>query len=132
MMDDNLLLENAQRMHEESRMFEERLQVIEQQIVELQDFQKGLEHFNDSAAGDIMASIGKGVYVKGIANKSDFFVDIGAGIIVKKRLPEVSGIIEEQITRLEAMRGEANERLGDLQESFGEILNEINERKKDQ
>jgi prefoldin alpha subunit len=121
---DQSLLEKAQLLHKESEALEERKSFVEQHFSELTTFNEQLDSMA-SAKGEILASLGRGVFVKADIKTKDFFVDIGSGVVVKKHLGDVQAIIKEQIEGLEKLRGETNKRLAELQEEFKAIVDTI-------
>lgn len=116
------ILEKAQEMYRESEALEERKNFVEQQISELRNFNDELEKIN--ARGEILASLGRGVFVRADM-KEDFFVDIGSGVVVKKQLNEVRRIIEDQLGSLGKLGEETTKRLEELQKEFEIIINKI-------
>lgn len=118
------LLEKARLLHQESEALEERKSFVEQQIEELTVFTRDLATLND-APSEMLASLGKGVFVKGMMQGGEFFVDVGAGVIVKKSLPEVRDIIQGQLEGLEQIRKTTHVRLEELQGEFEEILKNL-------
>ncbi len=123
------ILERANEMHAEAEALEERIGFIEQQIVELKDFQGGLERIEETKSKEMLAGIGKGVFIKSTFEKKELFVDVGAGVIVRKDLGSVMKVIGEQIERLETLREDAQERLIELKETFDSLIERIGSEK---
>ena len=123
------ILERANEMHTEAEALEERIGFIEQQIIELRDFEGGLGRLEETKNKEMIAGIGKGVFLKSTFEKKELFVDVGAGVIVKKDLGSVMKVIGEQIERLEALRDDARERLGELKETFDALIEQISAEK---
>ena len=123
------ILERANEMHTEAEALEERIGFIEQQIIELRDFEGGLGRLEETKNKEMLAGIGKGVFLKSTFEKKELFVDVGAGVIVKKDLGSVMKVIGEQIERLEALRDDARERLGELKETFDALIEQISAEK---
>ena len=123
------ILERANEMHTEAEALEERIGFIEQQIIELRDFEGGLGRLEETKNKEMPAGIGKGIFNKSTFEKKELFVDVGAGVIVKKDLGSVMKVIGEQIERLEALRDDARERLGELKETFDALIEQISAEK---
>src|SRR3989344_8270208 len=123
------ILERANEMHTEAEALEERIGFIEQQIIELRDFEGGLGRLEETKNKEMLAGIGKGVFLKSTFEKKELFVDVGAGVIVKKDLGSVMKVIGEQIERLEALRDDARARLGELKETFDALIEQISAEK---
>ena len=119
------LLERAQAMHGEAQALEERINFLQQQIVELVDFEKGLHALENNEHKEIFASLGKGVFVPAKIESKEMLVEVGSGVIVKKNAGQVLEVIKEQIDRLENLRSDAQENLSSLQEEFAVLFEQI-------
>ena len=112
-----------------ARELEENLQLIEMQIEELGAFNKSLKFIAESKDKEMLSSIGKRVYIKtAIEDKKRLFIDVGAGVVVKKTPEETIEIVKEQILRLQEARLQISSQLeiyrGKLQEFIEEIKRE--------
>ena len=112
-----------------ARELEENLQLIEMQIEELTAFNNSLEFLMKSKDKEMLSSIGKMVYIKtAIEDKKRLFIDVGAGVVVKKTPEETIEIVKEQILRLQEARVQISSQLeiyrGKLQEFIEEIRRE--------
>ena len=112
-----------------ARELEENLQLIEMQIEELTAFNNSLEFLMKSKDKEMLSSIGKMVYIKtAIEDKKRLFIDVGAGVVVKKTPEETIEIVKEQILRLQEARVQISSQLeiyrGILQEFIEEIRRE--------
>jgi len=75
----------------------ERLEYISHQLSELEGFSKNMEFMKDAKSKEMFASLGRGIYAKSSLEDNNLFVNVGAGIIVKKTPEETLKIIEQQI-----------------------------------
>lgn len=89
----------------EARRLEENLQLVDNQILELEEFRKSFEFLIKSKNNEILASLGRGVFIKSeIKDKEKLFVEVGAGVVVMKTPEETLEIVKEQISRLQEAR----------------------------
>ena len=88
------LLQKAVMMQQESQETERKLELIEEQLRELDEFSKGLELFEKSKEKEMLASFGKGVYVKSEIKDEKLFVNVGVGVVVRKSAAETKEIIQ--------------------------------------
>jgi prefoldin alpha subunit len=79
---------------------ESQLQIINRQIVELDEFMIAIKSFIVSQDKEMLASFGKGVFVKTDVKDKKLFVDAGAGVLVRKTPEETLLVVEEQIIKL--------------------------------
>lgn len=109
-----------------ARELEENLQLIEMQIGELGDFNRSLEFIIKSKDKEMLSSIGKRVYIKtAIEDKKKLFIDVGAGVVVKKTPEETIKIVKEQILRLQEARVQVSSQLEMHREQLQEFIEEI-------
>ena len=89
----------------QARQFEDNLQLIDNQIHELEEFTKNLDFIVKSKEREMLSSLGRRVYMKTkIEDKNKLFVDIGAGVVLRKTPEEAKDIVNEQISRLQDFR----------------------------
>lgn len=116
----------ASLLERQANELEQNLQLVEAQINQLEEFKKSLEFLIKSKDNEILASFGRGVYVKStLKDKEKLFVEVGAGIMVKKTPEETKAIIESQISRLKQARMQIISQIEMTQEQLEEFLSEI-------
>ena len=120
------LFQRAVMLQRQSEETEQQLKFVEEQIAELEKFKEGLKNLRESKEKEILANLGKGVYVKSeIKDREKLFVEVGAGVIVKKTPGEAMRVVEEQTARFENARVQISEQLevftSELQRMIGEI-----------
>lgn len=101
---DESTAEQVQVLYGEAQALEERLMFIDQQLRELETFKNHIKTLEGIQEKEILASLGKGVFVKGTIDKNQFFIDVGAGVIVRKQPADIRTTIEGQIGKLGEMR----------------------------
>ena len=123
------LFMRATILQQQSQEIEQNLQIIDNQISEMDAFSKNLSDLSDSNEKEILASIGKGVYIKANLENKDLFVDVGAGTIVKKTPGETREIIDSQIPKLREARIQLTAQLESFHAQFHELVQEIEKEK---
>lgn len=123
------IIETLRDKYAESQEIEERLNLIVQQIGELEEFGDGLEVL-EASGKEILASLGKGVYIPAEIKEKELFVGVGAGIFVKKSPVEAVKVIRGQTERLGLMRNELARRNESLDKEMQELMAEIEKGKK--
>jgi prefoldin alpha subunit len=89
----------------------------------------GLEDLNGSEGKEILAPIGRGIFVKSKVLSEELIVDIGGGNLISKTIPDTQDIIKKQIEKLEDAREEMNRALEEINGQLTETL--VNAQKKD-
>ena len=117
-------------------MFEQQIQNIQQQVQaierainDLSLLVIGLEDLNGSKGKEILAPIGRGIFVKSKVLSEELIVDIGGGNLISKTIPDTQDIIKKQIEKLEDAREEMNRALEEINGQLTETL--VNAQKKD-
>jgi len=123
--EDQELLMNASMLENQSRELEANLEIIDREIVDLEKFLEGINHLSKSKSNEILASLGKGVYVKSSINESKLYVNVGQGIIVKKTPESTAKVIENQIQRLTEVRAQILQQLEIFTKNFSQVLKEL-------
>jgi len=100
------------------QQLQQQLQAIEQAIVEMNSLVLGLDELIGSKDKEILAPIGRGIFVKTKLISEDLTVDVGGKNFVKKSIPETKKLIQNQVEKLEEVKKE-------LEGNLEEINNEL-------
>lgn len=98
------------------QQIQQQLQAVEQGVAELTSLNLGLEELVGSEGKEIMAPIGRGIFVKAKLLSEELIVDVGGKNFVKKSIPDAQKIIKEQTKKLE-----------EVKESLSKSMEEINQ-----
>ncbi len=123
--------ENQQELMFKLSMFEQQIQQLQQQlqaidqgIFEMNGLSNGLNELVGSVDKEILASIGRGVFVKTKLLSEDLIVDIGNKTFVKKNIPEAQELIREQIEKLNDVKKELEYNLEKIGEEMMKMYEE--------
>ena len=119
-------MEEEQKMFE-IRMLEQQYQQLQAQIDSISMVKKEINQLkselkNLKVGEEILAPVGKGIFVKAKILPGKFNVDIGNKNIVEKDIPETEGIIAEQIKKLKLVQGELEDNIEKIRQ---EILDKL-------
>ena len=118
------LMFKLQMFEQQIQQLQQQLQAIEQGIVEMNSLNFGLDELVGKEGKEILAPIGRGIFVKSKLASEELTVDVGGRNIVKKTIPDTKKIIEEQIKKLEDVQKDLNNNLeklsGELMKMMGE------------
>ena len=116
-------LEEKFRVYESEIMqIQEQMRAIEQASVELKNLNLDFEELPSKVGKEILASIGRGIFVKAKLLSDELTVDIGSGNFVKKTVSETKTLIEEQIKKLDEMNLELDKELGRINEELTQTM----------
>lgn len=119
-MDKSFLL-RAQALHESAQELEQRLSFVDQQLIEMKQFEQSIDFIENRDEKEMLAPLGKGVFAKTMINKEQLFVDVGAGVILQKEPKAVRAILKDQTQRLEEMRKDLVSQLNVLSAQLDEL-----------
>jgi prefoldin alpha subunit len=105
------LMFKFQMFEQQAQQIQQQLQAIEHALVEMNSLNFGLDELVGSKDKEIMAPIGRGIFVKAKLLSEKLTVDIGGKNFVKKSVGDTKKLIEEQIKKLEDVKGDLNENL---------------------
>ncbi len=125
-MDKNLVME-LELKYSESQEIQKRLEAIDEQMMELRVFQEGIMGIGNSKENRILAPLGKGVFIPAEIREREFFVGIGGGIFLKRRLADTNKSVEEQIENFSRMKNQLAMRLSELQNEMEKIVRDLDE-----
>lgn len=123
--DNNLQQEKAQAEQEkmvrlsmfeqQARQIQQQLEMLDQQIIELQLLRMNLDDLKKAEIKDeILASIGRNIFIKTALESKELLVDIGAKTVVKKSIDEIKELIDKDISSLSTTREKIMEELNQL------------------
>jgi len=124
-MNQELMFE-LEELNRQSKDNEERLRIVEQQILELKSFENNLEELENNENNEILASLGKGVFIKADLKEENLFVEVGSGILVKKSLGNSKKIAEQQTKKLIEMKNQLLSENESISERMKNALEKIN------
>ena len=104
---------------------QEQIDAVERGINDLGSLGFGLDELKGSIGKEILSPLGRGVFVKATLASEDLTVDIGGKNFVRKGISETKEIIEEQIKKLIAVKGELNDSLEKIGEDMKKALEEF-------
>lgn len=119
------LLEKALMLKQHSEEVEKKLEFVNEQIAEMEKFCDGLEVLGKSGEKEILAPLGRKVYAKAEKKDEKLFVEVGAGVVVRKTPDEVKEIVQGQVKRFAEARAQLLAQLGAFREEFGKMVEEI-------
>ena len=116
------LILKASFFEKQAQEIEQQLSLINHEIREFHLLKENLSSLNFSKEKEMLASIGKGIFLeaKSLSSK-DFFVDVGSNVIVKKTLEETHTLIKAQIEKFEHAQVELLQKL----EVYRHLLHEL-------
>ncbi len=124
---DKALILQLEEKYSESREIEERLNLVEQQTGELKSFEESLDSLDKSNQDDILAPLGKGVFLPAKIKDKMLFISVGAGIFIRKSPAAAKKIVKEQIEGMASIKEELYGRMEALQREMQDIVGKMDD-----
>ena len=119
---DQEILFKASLIQKQAEEIQQNLQIIDNEINELEEYSHNLEYLSQVKEKSIVTNLGKGLHMKAtLEDPSELYVEVGAGVVVKKNILEAKEIIEIQMKKL----AEARVHLMGKLEIYGNALENI-------
>ena len=107
----------------------QQLSAVEESLLYLDSINLGLVDIKNSKGKEILASIGKGIFVKAQLLSEELTVDVGGNNFVKKDIPETKKLIETQIKKLQDIKKELEEKIEEVGKGMINLLLQAREKK---
>lgn len=102
-------------LEQQARQIQQQLEMLDQQIIELQLLRMNLDDLKKAEVKDeILASIGRNIFIKTALQSKELLVDIGAKTVVKKGIDEIKELIDKDVSSLSTTREKIMEELNQL------------------
>jgi prefoldin alpha subunit len=82
----------------------EKIQMIDGQISELEILKMSLVKMEKSKGKEMLAPLGRGIFLKSEVKDDRVFVNVGAKILVKKTFPDAVEIVDGQVMEMEGIK----------------------------
>jgi prefoldin alpha subunit len=116
------LMQKLGMYEQQIQQLQQQLEAIEQAIVEMNSLVLGLDGLIGSKEKEILAPIGRGIFVKTKLISEDLTVDVGGKNFVNKSIPETKKLIEDQVIKLEDVKKELNENLEQINQELTTVF----------
>jgi prefoldin alpha subunit len=111
-----------QMMEQEAQQLNQQLQLIEQNVSEMQELELSLEELNKEDSKELLANLGKGIYIPVEIKDKKLIVEVGKKNFVKKTIPQAKEIITDQLKKLITAKAQTMERLDALQTEINGLM----------
>ncbi len=111
-----------QMIEQEAGQLEQQSQLIEQHFTEMQNLLIGLNELETTDKKEILANIGKGIYIPAEIKSKVLTVEVGKRNFVKKSILETREIVEKQIEKLSSVKQQIADKIEDLQAEMNELI----------
>ena len=114
-----------QMMEQEVNQLNQQLELIEQNVKEMNELIGSLNEIGKKDNNEILANLGKRIFIPVIIKDKNLIVEVGKGNFVKKSVSETKDIIEKETEKLMEGKNQIIERLNSLQIEMNSLVNDI-------
>ncbi len=103
-------------------MLNQQLQLIEKSLLDLNSLNFGMDEIKSSVGKEVLAQLGRGIFVKTKLVSDELIVDVGNKNFVKKSIPETKKIIKEQVEKLNQLKKEMEDKIEEIDKEVAELV----------
>lgn len=111
------------------KAIQEQIQAVDQAIFESNSLKFDLDDLKKAKDKEILAGLGKGIFIKAKINSENLIVDVGDKTFVNKSVENTQKLIGEQIKKLESIRKELEEKLEEINEELTKTFMSVQNKK---
>ena len=104
------------------RQIQEQLHAVDNAIFEMNAIDSGLSELEGNTGKEIMAPIGRGIFVKAKLLSEELTVDVGNNHFVKKDISKTKELIQNQIKKLGEMKNELENSLESINKEITQSM----------
>jgi len=117
-------------LQQQAQQIDQQLQIIGQNINDLSSLKLNLESLKGSKGKEILAMIGRGIFVKSKILSEDLTVDIGGKNFVKKNIPETQKLIQKQIEKMSDVKHQLVDEMEKINIQLQDVVKDIEKERK--
>lgn len=126
---DQEALFQASMLENQAQEMEQRLNMVVQQIMELQEAKSNLLFLRDSKEKETLSSLGKGIHMKTEIKDKKLFIEVGSGILVRKTPDQIVEVIDSQVKRLSEVRAQIEAQVSMYHQTLSRIIEQVRARR---
>ncbi len=116
-------------LEQEMNKLEQQMQLIEQQVLEMQNLKNSLEELERSKEKELLANLGKNIFIKTEIKNKNLLVDVGNKTFIKKNIEETLKVIEDQTGKLMEAKSRIIEKMREFQQETEKVIGEAEKAK---
>ena len=114
-----------QMMEQETNQLNEQLKMVDQNVIEMKDLKASLDEIDSNENKEIMANLGKRIFIPVDIREKSLIVEVGKGNFVKKSVPDTKKIVDEEGDKLMEAKNQIMGRLDELQNDMNKMIMEF-------
>ena len=123
-MDEQELNRKFQMLEQKIRQTQEQLEAVERAIFDMSTINVGIEELKGKTGEEIMAPIGRGIFVKANLVSENIIVDVGSGNFIEKTIDETKDMISGQKEKMKGFKEELEKELDLINQDITKTMQE--------
>jgi len=119
------LMMKFQMFEQQINQIQQQLQMIEENIGELGNLNLGIEALKGKKGEEILAPIGRGIFVNAKLESEDLTVDVGGKNFVKKNIDDTRELISEQVKKLQDAKAQLEGSLEGINQEMVKLMSDV-------
>lgn len=124
------LMMKFQMFEQKIQQTQQQMQIVEQALMDLTSINLGLNDLKGAKGKEIMAPLGKGIFVKAKLLSEELTVDVGDKTFVGKSIEETQSMITEQTTKLDEVKNQLEDVMKEINEDLTKTMIEAQQNQK--
>lgn len=91
-------------LEQQANEIKQQIEAVDSQIIELENLRLSLERIENKKNGEMLAPLGRGIFLKTEIKDNKILVNVGSKILVKKSFSETKEIIGNQIEEMKKLK----------------------------
>ena len=116
-------------LEQQSEEIKKNLEELDGQSNDLDNLKQSLEKLGSDKGKEILANLGRGVFLKSKASDEKVFVNVGSKILVRKSFSEASEIIDKQLVEIEIIKKDLMNNLNSLNLELQDLVEQAQKEK---
>lgn len=102
----------------------EKVQAIDNQVNELESLKLSLKKMEKSKGKEMLAPLGRGIFLKTEVKEDKVFVNVGSRTLVKKTFSEAAEIVDAQIKEMENLKHQLMHNIDEINQNLRDLVEE--------
>lgn len=124
-MNDQELNQKFAEYENEIRQLQEQLRAVEQAVFDMSVISNGIEELKGKENEEILAPIGRGIFVKAKLLSEKLTVDVGGHNYIEKTIDETNDLIKDQKNKLDKVKLELEDKLKIIDSEITQTMKEF-------
>lgn len=120
-MDQEEFNQKLKNLEEQIKPIKQQIDSVEQALVDLHSLHIGLDEIREGK--EILAPVGKGIFVRAKTLSENLTVDVGGKRYVKKSIPDTKDLLSQQLKKMQQVKEDLNLEMEKINNQLSETMN---------